>query len=129
MNKIIFIWSLILSLAVELYLSPLFAQALYYDSRHDSPYYEYREEYEGPPIYYDSLPQNPYNDPYVGVAQCYWMENYSGRFEWVPANPVYQKTLNKLECYSLDSCDGGGGQSGGGCYKWAISPQAERIPW
>ncbi|MDZ7993993.1 MAG: hypothetical protein RM022_032675 [Nostoc sp. EfeVER01] len=56
---------------------------------------------------------------------CYWMENTSGQFNWVPAGWVASKT----DCYALDSCDGGLGQSGGGCYKWALSPSSNREPW
>ena len=63
------------------------------------------------------------------APQCYWMENYSNKFEWVPANAVYQRVLTKLECFDFDSCDGGKGRSGGGCYKWAISAKSERLPW
>ncbi len=58
--------------------------------------------------------------------RCYWMENYSGNFNWVDSP---QGNVSKDECYALDSCDGGLGQSGGGCYKWASSPTAERQPW
>ena len=61
-------------------------------------------------------------------AQCFWMENYSGKYHWVDTNTIYQKKLTKAECFQLDSCDGGMGQSGG-CYKWANSPDAERAPW
>lgn len=56
--------------------------------------------------------------------QCFWMENQSGKFVWVPA-PV----TSKQDCYRLDSCDGGLRQSGGGCYKWATSANATREPW
>lgn len=62
-------------------------------------------------------------------SQCYWMENYSGKFEWVPANAVYRTVLTKAACHDLDSCDGGSGHSGGGCYKWATAPEAERDAW
>lgn len=61
--------------------------------------------------------------------QCFWMENYSGNFKWVPASTVYHKELTKQECFELDSCDGGLGRSAGGCYKWATSPDAPRIKW
>ncbi|MDY7007517.1 MAG: hypothetical protein SWX82_27190 [Cyanobacteriota bacterium] len=59
-------------------------------------------------------------------AKCYWMENYSGEYNWVDAP---QGNVSKEECYALDSCDGGLGQSGGGCYKWATAAKADRIPW
>ncbi|MDE1465332.1 hypothetical protein [Spartinivicinus poritis] len=57
------------------------------------------------------------------------MENTSGEFKWVDAEAVYGRSLSKYECYELDSCDGGLSKSGGGCYKWATSPDAEREPW
>lgn len=69
-----------------------------------------------------------------GLAQadshrCYWMENMTGEYLWIPAAEVYGEELTKEQCYELDSCDGGLGYSGGGCYKWASSPDAEREPW
>ena len=71
----------------------------------------------------------PVTTPAAGFF-CYWMENVSGRFEWVPAevgglyrNEGYDR------CFALDSCDGGRGESAGGCYKWARSAQAARVLW
>ncbi len=61
--------------------------------------------------------------------QCYWMENVSGRYEWVATDVVGFGSFSKEDCFAMDSCDGGLGQSGGGCYKWAKSPQGEREPW
>lgn len=61
--------------------------------------------------------------------QCYWMENVSGKYEWVSTEVTGMGALTKDECYSMDSCDGGEGLSGGGCYKWAKSAQSEREPW
>lgn len=58
-------------------------------------------------------------------AQCYWMES-SPPYSWVPAP---QGNISKQECYNLDSCGGGLGQSGGGCYKWAISSDSPGTPW
>lgn len=55
-------------------------------------------------------------------ARCWWMENYSGQYQWIPADPVWGKALSKAECFALDSCNGGGGRSGGGCYQWADTP-------
>ena len=60
---------------------------------------------------------------------CYWMENYSKKFEWVLAETVYKRVLTKEECFELDSCDGGKGFSNGGCYKWASSATADREHW
>lgn len=58
-------------------------------------------------------------------AQCYWMENVTGRYDWVPATWVESFE----SCFAMDSCDGGEGQSGGGCYKWAACPTCTRAPW
>jgi hypothetical protein len=56
---------------------------------------------------------------------CYWMENESGRDCWVPAE--WADTYEG--CYAMDSCDGGKGQSSGGCYKWAEGSHATRARW
>lgn len=61
--------------------------------------------------------------------QCYWMENVSGKFEWVSSEVAGLGPMTKEQCYSMDSCDGGEGMSGGGCYKWAKSAQGDREPW
>lgn len=63
-------------------------------------------------------------EEYTGL-RCYWMENTSGNYCWVPATWASDKGA----CYALDSCDGGLGQSGGGCYKWAAGTSAPRHPW
>jgi Leucine-rich repeat (LRR) protein len=65
----------------------------------------------------------------TGKPQCFWMENYSGKFKWVPTDTIYHRMLTKQECFELDSCDGGLGRPGGGCYKWATSPEAPGIKW
>lgn len=54
---------------------------------------------------------------------CYWMENVSGGYSWVSTSLDFQS------CYAQDSCDGGLGESGGGCYKWADCSDCERYPW
>jgi hypothetical protein len=61
---------------------------------------------------------------YSGTG-CYWMENSSGNYCWVPAD--WANTFE--ECFAMDSCDGGRGESGGGCYKWAESSHANRVAW
>jgi hypothetical protein len=49
---------------------------------------------------------------------CYWMENTSGNFCWVPSPSGFPATV--ADCKGLDSCtSNGGGLSGGGCYRWA----------
>ncbi len=55
---------------------------------------------------------------------CYWMENQSGKYQWV----IYPGP-SKSQCFALDSCNGGLKQSNGGCYKWASSPNGKPEPW
>ena len=64
-------------------------------------------------------------------GKCYWMENYSGDYQWIPARLTWGSNLKitKQACYALDSCDGGLGRSGGGCYKWATGSGNKRTPW
>ena len=62
----------------------------------------------------DSIPEG---------ESCYWMENYTGNYNWIAYD------ASKKECYQLDSCDGGKGLSGGGCYKWAESPDTPGLDW
>ncbi len=57
------------------------------------------------------------------AAQCYWMKS-SPPYDW-QAMPQH----DFQSCYQLDSCDGGLGRSGGGCYKWADCPTCTRHPW
>ena len=58
---------------------------------------------------------------------CYWMENLSGNYCWVPAP---QGDVDFDRCMALDACgEGGGGQSGGGCYKWSDGSDSPRVPW
>lgn len=61
----------------------------------------------------------------ISTLSCYWMENY-GNFDWVKAP---QGTMNKMQCFNLNSCGEGGGKSGGGCYKWATGPDGAAQPW
>ncbi len=78
-------------------------------------------------IFFVSCATNPARES--AEPHCYWMENYSGKYLWVDANAVYQRVLNKKDCYALDSCSGGLQMSGGGCYKWATSADAKPLPW
>lgn len=71
------------------------------------------------------------NVPKNEVCQCFWMENYSGQYKWVPFESIRatERKITKAECYALDSCDGGLGRSNGGCYKWALGAENKRVPW
>lgn len=61
---------------------------------------------------------------------CYWMENVSGRYEWVPAETGGMYSGEGFErCFALDSCDGGLGHSSGGCYKWSAGATGTPVPW
>lgn len=55
---------------------------------------------------------------------CYWLDSSSGENVWILVG-----NTNKVSCFTLDSCSGGGGRSMGGCYKWASSPNELGMPW
>jgi hypothetical protein len=59
----------------------------------------------------------------AAVAQCYWLSNEGAG--WVARPDLVDAEL----CFEMDSCSGGVGLSGGGCYKWAIAPNAPATPW
>jgi hypothetical protein len=61
--------------------------------------------------------------------QCFWMENFSGKYAWVPAPRGFYDGQGKSRCQALDSCNGGGARSGGGCYKWSKGPNTPRQAW
>ena len=48
------------------------------------------------------------------TASCYWMENYSGKFNWVSVKEELGYDYTEEECLEIDDCD-----NGGACYKWA----------
>jgi hypothetical protein len=54
---------------------------------------------------------------------CYWMTQDGSRWE------ARSDVSNKQECFALDSCSGGLGQSGGGCYKWARGADKPGVKW
>ena len=68
--------------------------------------------------------------PPTARLSCYWMESRP------PYNWIQQSRLSYEQCYEMDSCSGGLGRSGGGCYKGAqgatcprnVWPQAENRP-
>lgn len=54
---------------------------------------------------------------------CYWLSNITNRWEAMP------QVYTREECYQLDSCSGGLGMSGGGCYKWSTGPDGPQGRW
>jgi hypothetical protein len=56
-------------------------------------------------------------------AQCYWLSDEGAG--WVARPDLADAEL----CFEMDSCSGGLGMSGGGCYKWAASEEAPAAPW
>lgn len=60
---------------------------------------------------------------------CYFFGNQPGRNYWISANEAFGGTFDKEYCYKVDSCSGGLGMSGGGCYKWAKSTDAPGESW
>lgn len=61
--------------------------------------------------------------PVEAIHQCYWLSNTGEG--WVPRPEFPGPDF----CYELDSCSGGIGMSGGGCYKWATGPDKPGMPW
>jgi hypothetical protein len=59
----------------------------------------------------------------AAAAQCYWLSNQGAG--WVARPDLSNAEL----CFEMDSCSGGAGLSGGGCYKWAAAPNAPALPW
>lgn len=59
----------------------------------------------------------------AAAAQCYWLSNEGAG--WVPRPDLAEAEL----CFEMDSCAGGVGLSGGGCYKWASGADAPAIAW
>ena len=54
---------------------------------------------------------------------CYWMTEDGSR--WVDRSDV----ATKAACFELDSCSGGQGMSGGGCYKWSTGADKPGVKW
>ncbi len=59
----------------------------------------------------------------TAAAQCYWLSNEGAG--WVARPDLTDAEL----CFEMDSCSGGVGLSGGGCYEWAAEPDAPASPW
>ncbi|MDA9009186.1 glycosyl hydrolase family 18 protein [Alphaproteobacteria bacterium] len=63
--------------------------------------------------------------PALGSDSCFWLSNVTN--EWIDS-PI--PATSKGQCQALDSCQtGGGGQSGGGCYKWTFSVSDPQNQW
>lgn len=63
------------------------------------------------------------DEPQSAAAQCYWLSNEGEG--WL-ARPDLTEAGH---CFEMDSCSGGVGLSGGGCYKWAADADAPATPW
>lgn len=61
-------------------------------------------------------------EPQVQAA-CYWMTPDGAGWQ------AMSHVDTKQTCFALDSCSGGLGQSGGGCYKWARGTEAPALAW
>ncbi len=57
-------------------------------------------------------------------GHCYWMDSHTGKNIWI-STPIQ----TKADCFRMDSCSGGLKESGGGCYKWAASPDGTAESW
>lgn len=55
---------------------------------------------------------------------CYWLSNRGGE-GWVRMPQL----RSEQQCFEMDSCDGGLGYSGGGCYKWSTAADAPGRRW
>ncbi|MEQ1708866.1 MAG: hypothetical protein ABL864_11125 [Terricaulis sp.] len=63
------------------------------------------------------------DEPTAAAAQCYWLSNEGAG--WVARPDLVDVEL----CFEMDSCSGGVGLSGGGCYKWATGANAPAVSW
>ena len=54
---------------------------------------------------------------------CYWLSNEGQG--WVQRDDLETKQA----CFQMNSCGPGGGESGGGCYKWAPDKDASGVKW
>jgi hypothetical protein len=66
---------------------------------------------------------NPFAPRVEAHAQCYWLSNVTNAWQAMPEADTRQR------CYQLDSCSGGEGQSGGGCYKWTARANDPQNRW
>lgn len=60
---------------------------------------------------------------------CYFFGNQPGKNYWMSTMEAFGGQFSKKDCFLADSCSGGVGMSGGGCYKWAKSADAIGESW
>jgi len=69
--------------------------------------------------------------PVYPDTTCYWLgyhENSTGTWgSWCWSPATWAPTVNT--CYQMDSCNGGLGYSGGGCYKWSSGSEGAPASW
>jgi hypothetical protein len=67
---------------------------------------------------------------FTSEGQCFWMENVTQEWCWVPVNKNVNASVDVNTCRQLDGCTPGNGNlSGGGCYKWAKTPTEASMHW
>jgi hypothetical protein len=67
--------------------------------------------------------------PVYPATTCYWLGFHdTGTWsDWCWSPATWATTYNA--CYQMDSCSGGLGWSGGGCYKWTSGSEASQASW
>lgn len=68
-------------------------------------------------------PRRPWTVAPAETYACYWLSNEGEG--WVERPDL----ATERQCFEMDSCDGGLGYSGGGCYMWSTAADAPRRPW
>ncbi|MCE3255741.1 MAG: hypothetical protein K0R25_1235 [Rickettsiaceae bacterium] len=79
------------------------------------------QQIEAPVESNQALPANPPVNYINKKFHCYRLFDGS---RW-----VLKEDRSKISCFRLDSCNGGLGESNGGCYKWSLGPDGEHESW
>lgn len=74
-------------------------------------------------------PTCPTYEPASGAEYgCFWMWQESNGL-WCFQAPAWIAGYTFQDCYAADSCSGGLGGSGGGCYMWSTCSTCPPTPW